>query len=75
MQTKFKRHQKVKLLTNPLPDDTEPHQDPPVQITSGMKGEVNLILQNGQYHIKVLSDDKKEILAYVAMDEENLEAI
>lgn len=74
MQTKFKRHQKVKLLTAPLAEDIEPYTDPPTPIKAGMVGKINLILSNGQYHVEIINE-KDEAIAYVAMDEENLEAI
>lgn len=74
MQTKFKRHQPVKILADPLPNDVEPYTDPPIPIKAGMKGKVNVILPNGQYHVEII-DDKGETLAYVALDEDQLEAI
>ena len=73
MQTKFKRHQPVKLLRAPLIEDVEPYAEPPIEIVSGMSGKVNIILPNGQYHVEII-DDKGETIAYVAMDEEGLEA-
>jgi|TARA_Y100000310_G_scaffold285136_1_gene308375 hypothetical protein len=74
MQTKFKRHQEVRLLRNPLIEDVEPYAEPPIEIVKGMSGKVNVILPNGQYHVDVI-DDKGETIAYVAMDEDGLEAI
>ncbi len=74
MQTKFKRHQQVKLLTAPRETDIEPYADPPQEIKAGMIGTVNLILPNGRYHIK-LTDTKGEEIAYIAMSEDNLEAV
>ena len=47
MDTKFKRHQRVKLLRAPLVDDVEPYTDPPIEIQEGMEGQVNIILPNG----------------------------
>tara|TARA_Y100000310_G_scaffold135611_1_gene134461 strand:+ start:532 stop:858 length:327 start_codon:yes stop_codon:yes gene_type:complete len=73
MQTKFKRHQQVKLLRAPLIEDVEPYVEPPIEIIGGMSGKVNIILPNGQYHVEII-DDKGETIAYVAMDEEGLEA-
>jgi len=73
MQTKFKRHQPVKLLRAPLIEDVEPYAEPPIEIVGGMSGKVNIILPNGQYHVEII-DDKGETIAYVAMDEEGLEA-
>jgi hypothetical protein len=73
MQNRFKRHQKVRLLIAPSMDDIEPYKDPPVPITAGMTGEVNVILPNGQYHVRI-SDENGEEIAYVVVDEEGLEA-
>ena len=39
-----------------------------------MKGRINIILPNGQYHVEIL-DKKGNTLAYVAVDEESLEAV
>ena len=74
MQTKFKRHQKVKLLSNPLEQDTEPYADPPVAVKAGMIGFINILLPNGRYHIRI-EDEEGDEIAYVAMDEEQLEAV
>jgi len=74
MQTQFKRHQKVKLLVTPKEDDVEPYADPPQKIKAGMIGKINILLPNGRYHIKIEDDDGEEV-AYVAMDEEQLEAV
>ncbi len=74
MDTKFKRHQEVKLLRAPLDEDVEPYTDPPVKITAGMKGKINIILPNGQYHVEII-DEEGQTIAYAAMDEEGLEAI
>lgn len=72
MNTKFKRHQKVKLLINPLEEDIEPYADPPEEVKKGMKGKINVILPNGQYHVEVFNS-KGETIAYAAMDEDQLE--
>jgi hypothetical protein len=74
MNTKFKRHQKIKLLATPKEDDVEPYADPPVPITKGMSGTINILLPNGRYHVRISDEDGNEI-AYVAMDEEQLQAI
>ncbi len=71
MQTKFRRHQKVKLLSPALSEDTEFYSDEEVQIKAGQTGEINVILPNGRYHVKI-SDKKGNTIAYVVMDEENL---
>tara|TARA_Y100000310_G_C20299387_1_gene631028 strand:- start:259 stop:507 length:249 start_codon:yes stop_codon:yes gene_type:complete len=80
MNTKFKRHQKVKLLRAPDPEDVEYHtenlesdQAAQVPIKAGMIGEINLILQNGTYHVKILDEQGNE-LAYAPFDEDALEA-
>lgn len=77
MQTLFKRHQKVRLLADPDPEYTEYHtentQDEQTPIKKGMIGEVNMILPNGQYHVKILDEEGRE-LAYVLMSEDFLEA-
>ncbi|MEK6896402.1 MAG: hypothetical protein AABX12_03005 [Nanoarchaeota archaeon] len=74
MNTKFKRHQPVRLLATPNDDDIEPYADPPISIKSGMTGTINILLPNGRYHVRI-SDKKGDEIAYVAMDEEQLEAI
>ena len=74
MNTQFKRHQPVKLLSTPKEDDIEMYADPPVPIKEGMTGTINILLPNGRYHVRI-SDKKGNEIAYVAMDEEQLEAI
>jgi len=74
MNTKFKRHQKVKLLVNPNEDDIEPYTEPPQKIKSGMLGKINILLPNGRYHVRIENTEGEEV-AYVAMDEEQLEAV
>jgi hypothetical protein len=78
MQTKFKRHDKVRLLLDPDPEYIEYHTEntgeEQIPIKKGMTGEINIILQNGQYHVKILDDQGKE-LAYAPMAEEYLERI
>lgn len=74
MQTKFKRHQSVRLLIDPDLEYIEyslDHQEP---IKKGAHGKINIILPNGQYHVEILND-KEETIAYVPMSEEYLEAI
>ena len=44
-----------------------------VKIESGMKGQVNLILPNGQYHVRIF-DSKGSIIAYAPFNEEDLES-
>ena len=78
MHTKFKRHQKVRLLTNPDPEYIEYHteetDEEPLPIKKGMIGVVNIILPNGEYHVKILDKHGHE-LAYVKVSEEFLEAV
>lgn len=73
MQTKFKKHQKVILLVDPNPEYIEygSELESPVPIKKGMEGEVNIILPNGKYHVKIF-DKKGKMLAYVPVDEEQL---
>ena len=76
MQTKFKRGQKVKLLIDPDPEYVEYHteitEEEITPIKKGMSGEVNIILPNGRYHVRILDKHGKEF-AYVMIDEEHLE--
>lgn len=80
MHTKFKRHQKVILLIDPnpeyieySPEIEEENPDNLPQIKKGMLGEINILLPNGQYHVRILNK-KGETIAFAPMDEENLEA-
>ena len=79
MQTKFRRHQKVKILR--VPDieyveyhDTLEENEKKPEIKPGMKGEVNVILPNGQYHVEIFSDEGKSI-AYAPFDEDSIESV
>lgn len=78
MNLKFRRHQKVRLLRNPLEEDIEPHtedeEDEKVIVKKGMAGEINIVLPNGRYHVRVFGKNG-EVIAYVAMDEDALEKI
>lgn len=79
MQTKFKRHQSVVLLTDADPDYVEYHNETEseieeIPIKKGMKGRINILLSNGQYHVEIL-DEKGKIIAYAPFNEEDLEAI
>ena len=74
MQTSFKRHQPVKLLREPNKEYIEYYSDTEVPIKKGMKGKINILLPNGEYHVEIV-DDKGEAIAYVLMHEEDLEAI
>ena len=72
MQTKFKRHQKVRLLLDPDPEYVEFYSEEEVPIKKGAIGKVNIILPNGKYHVEIV-DEKDKTLAYVLMDEDYLE--
>lgn len=81
MQTKFKRRQSIILLKDADPDYVEYHdEDEPgsdfkeIPIKKGMKGRINILLPNGQYHVEIL-DEKGNTIAYAPFDEEDLEAI
>ena len=79
MNTLFKRHQAVRLVRSPNPEYIEYHNedDPDFQETpliKGMTGRINMLLPNGQYHVEIL-DKNGKILAYVACNEEDLEAV
>ncbi len=77
MQTRFKRHQAVRLVHGPDPAYVEYHnEDDPdfeeVPIIAGMRGKINILLPNGQYHVEIL-DGKGKTLAYIACSEDDLE--
>ncbi|MEK6818455.1 MAG: hypothetical protein AABY10_00820 [Nanoarchaeota archaeon] len=72
MQTKFKRHEKVRLLADPNPEFIEYYSEKEEPIRKGMLGEINVILPNGEYHIKIV-DKEGNTIAYVEMSEEYLE--
>jgi hypothetical protein len=77
MQTKLKRHDKVKLLIDPDPEYVEydvnlSEVDEKTRIKKGMLGKINILLPNGQYHVEVI-DDNGETIAYAPMAEEDLE--
>ena len=77
MQTKFKRHQEVKLLRNPDVEYIEyspEYSESQPQIKKGMKGKINILLPNRQYHVEIL-DENGETLAYVPVSEEDLQEI
>lgn len=78
MQTKFKRHQKIRILVAPDPEYVEYHtelnEDEEIEIKKGMIGRINILLPNGQYHVEIL-DKNGEIFAYAPFPEESLEAI
>jgi hypothetical protein len=72
MQTKYKRHQKVVLLVAPDAEYIEYEPDFENQdIKKGALGEINILLPNGQYHVKII-DGKGNTIAYAPMSEEDL---
>lgn len=78
MHTKFKRHQKVKLLIDAnqeYVEYSEEYTDKKILIKKGMLGKINIILPNGQYHVKIVDEKTNETIAYIPMDEEFLEEI
>jgi hypothetical protein len=84
MQTKFKRHDKVKILILPDEEYIEYHDESsdsqiqgdenPSKVQVGMYGRINILLPNGQYHVEILDSEGKTI-AYAPMPEEALEKI
>ena len=79
MQTKFKRHQKVKLLRAPDPEYIEYHNEEEnlenrPEIKAEMMGKINILLSNGRYHVEILDKEGKTV-AYAPMDEDSLEAV
>ena len=73
MQFKFKKHQKVILLVDPNPEyiEYDPEIEKEIPIKKGASGEINLILPNGKYHVKII-DKKGNTIAYAPFDEEEL---
>jgi hypothetical protein len=80
MNTKFKRHQSVKILAVPDKEFIEYHnlEDEELaienhpDIKAGMTGKINMVLPNGRYHVE-LQDKKGNIIAYAPFSEEELE--
>ncbi len=64
----------MRLLISPDPEYIEysPEHDEQPPIKKGVVGEINVVLPNGQYHVKILDKDSRT-LAYVLMSEEFLE--
>jgi tRNA A37 threonylcarbamoyladenosine synthetase subunit TsaC/SUA5/YrdC len=75
MQFKFKRHQKVIILVNPDLEyiEYDPSLKKEREIKKGMEGEINIILPNGKYHVKIM-DKKGKTIAYAPFNEEDLGA-
>ena len=42
-----------------------------IVIKKGMKGQINMLLSNGKYHVQIF-DSNGNTLAYVPMDEDDL---
>lgn len=77
MDTKFKRHQPVRLLRDANPDLVEYHDElgiKSVPIVKGMQGKINMLLTNGKYHVEI-DDAQGNIIAYASFSEEDLEAV
>ena len=74
MQTKFKRHEKVRLLISPDPEYVEFSPEKEQEIKKGMTGKVNVLLPNGEYHVEIIGSDG-ETIAYVKVSEESLERV
>jgi len=78
MNTIFKRGQKVKILRAPDVEYVEYHtensDEEQIPIVAGMIGKINVILQNGQYHVEIFDSGGKEF-AYAPFDEDSLEEI
>lgn len=75
MHFKFKKHDRVVLLVEPDAEYIEYGPDfEGTPIKKGMVGEINLILPNGKYHIRIL-DEKGGTIAYVPLDEEEIGAL
>lgn len=81
MNTKFKRHQSVKILVTPdkefveyhNPEDEESALESQPEIIKGMPGKINMVLPNGRYHVE-LHDKKGNVVAYAPFSEEDLES-
>ena len=79
MNTKFKRHQLVTIKVSPDKEYIEYHNSDEsdqeeIPIKAGMKGRINILLPNGQYHVEIL-DEKGNLIAYAPFSEDDLEAI
>jgi hypothetical protein len=77
MQTKFKRHEKVRILRSPDAEYVEYQPDfseSRPEIKAGTIGEINIILPNGQYHVEI-KDDSGKTVAYAPFDEDSLESV
>ena len=75
MQTKFRRHQKVRLLASPDAEYVEYYSESESIIKKGATGKINILLPNGEYHVEIIDEKTGETIAYAPMSEEFLEAI
>jgi len=81
MQTRFKRHQLVRILKRPDPEYIEYAEegDPnfkEMPIKEGMLGRINILLPNFQYHVAIFDpEDKTKIIAYAPFEEDDLEEV
>ncbi|MBX4212142.1 hypothetical protein KW787_01655 [Candidatus Pacearchaeota archaeon] len=73
MHSKFKRHQKVRILREPDPEYIEYYSEEPIPIKKGMTGKINILLSNGKYHVEI--DKDGEVIAYAPFNEEDIEPI
>lgn len=77
MQTKFKRGQEVRILSDADPEFVEYNEAEgfdKIPIENGMSGKINILLPDGKYHVAVL-DKKKRVIAYAPFEEDSLEEI
>ena len=76
MQSRFKRHQKVVLLVDPDQEyiEYDPSLEKEMPIKKGALGEINIILPNGKYHVRII-DKKGNTIAYAPLDEEEIGAV
>jgi hypothetical protein len=74
MQTTLKKHDKVRLLVDPDSEYVEYYSETEPRIKKGMIGMINVLLPNGQYHVKIIDENGEEV-AYVMMSEEYLEKV
>ena len=72
MQNRFRKHQKIVLLVSPNQEyiEYEPGFEETV-IKKGALGEINIILPNGKYHVKII-DKNGNAIAYLPLDEEEM---
>lgn len=61
------------ILVDPDPEyiEYDPSLKKETKIKKGMQGEINIILPNGKYHVRI-TDKKGNTIAYAPFDEEEL---